>query len=112
MRCKKTLAYFGKKLLLFLVSVFVLSAAVFCISRLAPGDPLVSYYGDRAEKMSPEERAWAEEKLGLTDSIPVQYARWLENALHGDFGISFRTRRRSFWGASATHCCSAARALC
>ena len=75
MRCKKTLAYFGKKLLLFLVSVFVLSAAVFCISRLAPGDPLVSYYGDRAEKMSPEERAWAEEKLGLTDSIPVQYAR-------------------------------------
>lgn len=93
MRCKKTLAYFGKKLLLFLVSVFVLSAAVFCISRLAPGDPLVSYYGDRVEKMSPEERAWAEEKLGLSDSIPVQYARWLENALHGDFGISFKYKQ-------------------
>ena len=72
MRCKKTLAYFGKKLLLFLVCVFVLSAAVFCIARLAPGDPLVSYYGDRAEKMSPEERAWAEEKRGLTATIPVQ----------------------------------------
>ena len=43
--------------------------------------------------MSPEERAWAEEKLGLTDSIPVQYARWLENALHGDFGISFKYKQ-------------------
>ena len=55
--------YFSRKLLFFLASVFLLSVAVFYISRLAPGDPLVSYYGDRVEKMSPEERVWAEEKL-------------------------------------------------
>ena len=82
--------YYGKKLLLFILSVFLLSATTFCISRLAPGDPLVSYYGDRVEKMTPAERAWAEEKLGLNDSIPVQYVRWLKNALHGDFGISYK----------------------
>ena len=35
--------YFGKKLLLFLMSIVVLSVAVFFITRLAPGDPLVSY---------------------------------------------------------------------
>ena len=40
--------------------------------------------------MSVEERAWAEEKLGLSDPIHVQYVRWLENAFHGDFGISFK----------------------
>ena len=40
--------------------------------------------------MSVEERAWAEEKLGLLDPIHVQYVRWLENAFHGDFGISFK----------------------
>ena len=82
--------YYGKKLLLFILSVFLLSAATFCISRLAPGDPLVSYYGDRVEKMTPAERAWAEEKLGLNDSIPVQYVRWLKNALQVDFGISYK----------------------
>ena len=81
---------FGKKCLLFLVSILVLSTAVFYISRLAPGDPLISYYGDRVEKMSPREREQAEEKLGLHKPIMVQYVRWLENALHGDFGISYK----------------------
>lgn len=82
--------YYGKKVLVFLISVFILSILVFYISRLAPGDPLLSYYGERVEKMSVEERAWAEEKLGLSDPIHVQYVRWLENAFHGDFGISFK----------------------
>lgn len=90
MKKRSRVLYYGKKALLFLVSVLVLSLAVFCISRWAPGDPLVSYYGDRVEKMSPEERAWAEEKLGLHQPILTQYVRWAEGALHGDFGISYK----------------------
>lgn len=82
--------YYGKKVLVFLLSVLILSVAVFYVSRLAPGDPLVSYYGDRVEKMSPAERAWAEDKLGLNDPIYVQYLRWAGNALRGDFGISYK----------------------
>ena len=85
--------YYSKKILLFIASVFVLSLVVFYAARLAPGDPLVSYYGERAEKMSPREREWAEEKLGLTEPISVQYIRWLDGALHGDFGISFKYKR-------------------
>ena len=61
MRAKQGI-YFGKKIVVFLVSVFILSVVTFYVSRLAPGDPLVSYYGDRVEKMSPEEREWAEER--------------------------------------------------
>lgn len=82
--------YYGKKLLIFVVSIFLLSVIVFYIARLAPGDPLVSYYGDRAEKMSAGERAWAEEKLGLHESITVQYGKWLGRAVRGDFGISYK----------------------
>lgn len=55
---KKALWKLLKSLVLFALSLFLLSAAVFYVSRLAPGDPLVSYYGDRVEKMSPEQRAW------------------------------------------------------
>lgn len=87
---RNPVVYYGKKVFVFLISVFILSVLVFYISRLAPGDPLLSYYGERVEKMSVEERAWAEEKLGLSDPIHVQYVRWLENAFHGDFGISFK----------------------
>ncbi|MBD5161809.1 MAG: ABC transporter permease [Oscillibacter sp.] len=90
MRQKSPFLYCGKKLLSFLLSVFLLSVAVFYAARLAPGDPLVSYYGDRAEKMTSQERAWAEARLGLDQPIYVQYARWLENAARGDFGISYK----------------------
>ena len=82
--------YYGKKLLIFVISILLLSVIVFYIARLAPGDPLVSYYGDRAEKMTAEEREWAGEKLGLHESIAVQYGKWLGRAIHGDFGISYK----------------------
>ena len=85
--------YYGKKALIFLVSVFILSLAVFYISRLAPGDPLMSYYGERVEKMSVAEKEAAREKLGLNDPIHVQYVRWLENAAKGDFGISYKYKQ-------------------
>ena len=85
--------YYGKKALIFLISVFVLSAAVFYISRLAPGDPLMSYYGERTEKMSVAEKEAAREKLGLNDPIHVQYVRWLQNSAKGDFGISYKYKQ-------------------
>ena len=44
---QKKLVYYGKKCLIFLISVFILSVVVFYVARLAPGDPLISYYGDR-----------------------------------------------------------------
>ena len=85
--------YYGKKFLVFLLSVLILSAVVLYVSRLAPGDPLVSYYGERTEKMSPQEREWAMNKLGLNEPIHVQYVKWLEQAFHGNFGISFKYKQ-------------------
>lgn len=90
MNSKRRIEGLAQRVLFFLASVFVLSVLVFYVSRLAPGDPLVSYYGDRAEKMSPEEREWAEDKLGLNEPIHVQYICWLQNAFRGDFGISYK----------------------
>ena len=89
-RRRNPVLYIGSKLAVFLASIFVLSLVVFYISRLAPGDPLVAYYGDRTEKMSPEERAQTMERLKLNDPIHVQYVQWLKLALQGDFGISYK----------------------
>ena len=82
--------YYGKKLVIFMISVGLLSLVTSYVSRLAPGDPLFSYYGERVEKMSPEEREWAEEKLGLNDKISVQYSRWIHQVFHGNFGRSYK----------------------
>lgn len=90
---RNKILYYGKKLVVFLLSILILSVVVFFVARLAPGDPLISYYGDRTEKMSLEEREWAMDKLGLNEPIHVQYVKWVENALHGDFGISFKYKR-------------------
>lgn len=45
---------------------------------------------ETAWKNDARRRVWAEEKLGLNDPISVQYIRWAGNALHGDFGISYK----------------------
>lgn len=90
---RNRMAYYGKKLVIFLVSVFLVSLSVFVISRLTPTDPLQAYYGERTEKMSVEEKNRAREKLGLNDPIPTQYVRWLRGALKGEFGISYKYKQ-------------------
>ena len=74
-------------------SVLLLSMAVFWLSRLAPGDPLMSWYGEGVEKMTVAEKEAAREALGLNDPIHVQYIRWLKNAARGDFGISYKYKQ-------------------
>lgn len=85
--------YYLKKLLIFLVSILALSILVFFISRMTPTDPLQSYYGERTEKMSVEEKDRARERLGLNDPIVIQYGKWVQNAFHGEFGISFKYKQ-------------------
>lgn len=89
---KKTVYYF-RKAVMFLLSVLILSLTVFCLSRLTPTDPLLSYYGERVEKMSAEEKEQAQGRLGLKDPICIQYVRWLQNAVKGDFGISYKYKQ-------------------
>lgn len=90
MKRRNPLLRVGGKLLIFVLSVLLLSFLVFCVARLAPGDALVSYYGDRAEKLTAAERAAAEERLGLNAPLLHQYGKWLLNALHGEFGVSYK----------------------
>lgn len=76
-----------------IVSFLLLSIFIFCIARIAPGDPLRAYYGDSLERMSSEQKEQAKEKLGLNESIFIQYRIWLLHAIKGDFGISFQYKQ-------------------
>ena len=89
----QTAKYISKKAAQLVLSLLVLSLIVFFVSRWAPGDPLKAYYGEAIERMSAEQLQAAEERLGLNDPLIVQYADWLINALHGDFGISYQYKQ-------------------
>src|SRR5439155_1272461 len=54
------------------------------------GDPVVFMLGQDA---TPEDRARVTQQLGLDRPFYVQYAAFVQNALHGEFGLSLRQVR-------------------
>ena len=78
------------KIMGFIIAMFLLSIVVFYMARLAPGDPLQSFYGDAVESMTTQELQAARERLGLDAPIHIQYIRWITNVFHGDFGMSLK----------------------
>jgi peptide/nickel transport system permease protein len=86
-------ALLTKKFLTTAVFMLLLSAAVFWLARIAPGDPLTAYYGEAVERMSEAQRNAAMSRLALDKPIARQYLSWLANAVNGDFGISHQYKR-------------------
>lgn len=77
--------------LLHLVPVLLgVSIVVFLVLQLAPGDPAEIMLGPEATQA---ELNRLRADLGLTEPLPVQYARWLGLVARGDLGRSFWTRR-------------------
>jgi ABC-type dipeptide/oligopeptide/nickel transport system permease component len=76
-----------------LSSIFVLlgvSIITFALSRVVPTNAAVLYIGPRAK---PEDIARVTKLLGLDKPLPVQYAIYMRDLLHGDFGTSIATKR-------------------
>lgn len=90
---RKTWVYICKKFAQLVLTLLVLSLVVFLVSRLAPGDPLRSFYGDAVERMSTEQQEAARERLGLNEGLLQQYINWISGAVQGDFGISFKYKQ-------------------
>ncbi|MCX4747233.1 ABC transporter permease [Kitasatospora sp. NBC_01287] len=77
--------YFLKRLPSALLVLLLASVAVFLILRLIPGDPATTLAGDAG----PEAVAAVRARLGLDQSLPVQYLHWLGNVLTGNLGPSY-----------------------
>ncbi len=70
--------------------LFLVSILCFTLSKLAPGDPVLTYV---QPNMSESYIATLRERLGLTKPIYVQYFVWLGNILRGNFGYSLVNTR-------------------
>jgi peptide/nickel transport system permease protein len=67
-----------------------LLAVTFVIGRVVPIDPVLAVIGERATQ---EQYQAARLALGLDEPIWTQFAIYVRDALHGNFGTSLLTRR-------------------
>jgi peptide/nickel transport system permease protein len=70
--------------------LLLVSAAIFSMLHLVPGDPVSILLGDYA---TAEAKEALRAELGLDQPLVLQYVRWLWDVLQGDFGRSFRTNQ-------------------
>ncbi len=91
------LKYIGKRILIMIPTVFIISMVVFFIIQLPPGDFVSSYITtmqSEGEIVTAEIAAQLRAQYGMDQSWIVQYAKWMKNILlHGDFGYSFEYER-------------------
>jgi len=87
-------SYIIRRLALFPVVLLVISFLVFSLQMfLSPRARLAMYITNPSElKGSPERVSLLIEQYGLDDPFWVQYARWLNNLVHGNLGWSQTAR--------------------
>ncbi len=82
--------YLIKRILLALGVIFAISAITFFVLNIVPGDPVRVMVGDMADEATIQR---VREQMGLNKPVLEQYANWLTNMLHGDFGTSYTQRK-------------------
>jgi peptide/nickel transport system permease protein len=82
------LRYIGRRILIAIPTLIIVSVLVFALQKLLPGDPVLTMAG---EERDPQVLAFLREKYRLDDPIPIQYLAWIGSALTGNLGISLRT---------------------
>lgn len=83
------LKYIAKRILQAIPLLLLVTMICFGLINLAPYDAIDSIITDN---MTEKEIEAKREEYGLNDSVPVQYVRWLQNVLKGEFGNSLTNR--------------------
>jgi len=73
-----------------LPTLLIVAVSVFVLIRLIPGDPAQLMLGDLA---TPASLADLRARLGLDQSLPVQFGIWIGNVVTGDFGQSISSQQ-------------------
>lgn len=84
--------YFLRRICIMGLTLVVISALVFIIIQLPPGDYLTTYIEElkaQGEVVDPKKIAFLRSQYGLDKPMTTQYFVWLTGMLQGDFGYSF-----------------------
>jgi peptide/nickel transport system permease protein len=80
----------GKRLAAAVIIVLVLTAVMFLLQKISPVDPVHAMLGASA---SPSAIVAEKHRLGLDRPVLAQYLSYLNGLVHGNLGVSYRTRR-------------------
>ena len=86
------LAYLARRLLTMVLTLLVISALVFVIIQLPPGDYLTTLIAElqsQGEQVAQAKIDFLRQQYGLDRPMIEQYGIWLWGFLHGDLGFSF-----------------------
>jgi peptide/nickel transport system permease protein len=81
--------YLLQRLVTAFLTLFGMSAVIFVLLRLAPGN-IVDILFATAGFVNPAAKQEIARELGLDQPIPVQYGRWLKDIARGELGKSYR----------------------
>jgi len=85
------IGYIARRIVFGAVVLLGTSIITFLIAFVIPADPAVAMAGAKA---NPQTLATIRHELGLDEPVYVQYARYLDRAIHGDLGRSYIRRER------------------
>jgi len=92
--------YLIRRLLFGVVTLFTVSALIFALLRIAPGDVALmiaeANSGGEGIDVSEEDLEKIREKLGLNAPLHIQYVTWIKGYVVGDWGDSLFTGRDVF----------------
>lgn len=80
--------YITKRVLLAVVSILIVSAIAFFAMNLIPGGPF-----NKEKASSAAVQAVLEKRYNLDKPVPEQYILYMNNLLHGDWGVSLKSGR-------------------
>ena len=73
-----------------LIYLIIISFVLFFLLENTTGNPAVQYLQEHGvAQITPERIKMAQDKLGLSQAMPVRYVQWLGNVFTGDLGTSF-----------------------
>ncbi len=79
-----------RRILISIPTLLAISAVIFFVLALAPGDPMGEFATNPA--ITAEVRENIRRSLGLDQPLPIRYIKWLWAFVRGDMGFSFNSR--------------------
>ncbi|HMM41139.1 MAG TPA: ABC transporter permease [Thermomicrobiales bacterium] len=83
--------YILRRVIMLIPLTLGLSIVIFALIHLSPGDPALAFVSE--QNADPRVVEQIREDLGLNDSLPVQYWRWLSKVATLDFGVAYTFNR-------------------
>ena len=80
--------YIVKRIFLAIITLLIVCGITFFSMNAIPGGPF-----DREKATSPAVKVALEQRFNLDKPVPEQFVIYMNNLLHGDFGISTKTGR-------------------